>query len=191
MLAALAGLILAFQEPQLPTAPVSLGELKTNSEDPIQIPDPKHKATVLIFMTVDCPIANRYAPEIKRLDHDFRPKGVEFVRVYVDPTVEPTRVHQHTKEFNFASPAVIDSDHRVVKAVGAKVTPQAVVLDPQSRMRYRGRIDDRYVEHGRLRRDTSYRRDLREALNELLAGKTITVNQTPALGCAIPETPGR
>lgn len=154
------------------------------------IPDPKAKATVLLFMTVDCPINNRYAPEIARIATEFGKKGAVFYRIYVDTTVGAKAIESHGKEFKFDFPAIVDSERKFVKPVGASVTPEAAVLSPQGKLLYRGRIDDRYVEHGNPK-TRDYRRDLRIALGEVLAGKPVAVPQTPAIGCGIPEMGSR
>lgn len=181
---------LALQAKPFPTQPLSF-EAATDIDGLVRtIPDPKAKATVLLFMTVDCPINNRYAPEIARIASEFGKRGVAFYRVYVDTTVGPKAIQAHGKEFKFDFPAIVDADRRFVKPVGASVTPEAAVLDPKGKLLYRGRIDDRYVEHGNPK-TREYRQDLRIALREILAGKAVTVPQTPSIGCGIPERSDR
>lgn len=150
------------------------------------IPDPKGKATVLFFMTVDCPINNRYAPEISRIVAEFGKKGAVFYRIYVDTTVGSKAIEAHGKEYKFDFPAIVDAERRFVRPIGASVTPEAAVLGPKGNLLYRGRIDDRYVEHGNPK-TREYRQDLRIALREILAGKPVSVPQAPAIGCGIPE----
>jgi hypothetical protein len=72
----------------------------------------------------------------------------------------------------------------MAKACGVSVVPSVAVIDPAGRAVYRGRIDDRFVQIGR-ERAAANRRDLREALEEVLAGRPVSVAQTPAVGCAI------
>ena len=173
------------QPKPMPTKPLSFAVV-TTSQKSKQIPDAGAAATVLVFMTVDCPIANRYSPEISRLATEFAAKKVEFYRVYVDTSVKADAIERHGKEFKYPCPAFVDTKHPVVNAIGATVTPEAAVLDSKGILRYRGRIDDRYVEHGKPPK-TEYRRDLREAVLEVLAGKEVSVKQMPAIGCSIPE----
>lgn len=173
------------QPKPLPTKPLSFAVAMPNQQAR-QIPEAGVAATVLVFMTVDCPIANRYSPEISRLATEFAAKKVAFYRVYVDTSVKPDAIERHGKEFKYPCPAFVDTKHAVVNAIGATVTPEAAVLDSKGVLRYRGRIDDRYVEHGKPPK-TEYRRDLREAIAEVLAGKEVSVKQMPAIGCSIPE----
>lgn len=173
------------QPKPMPSKPLSFTIVTTSLESK-QIPEVGAVATVLVFMTVDCPIANRYSPEIIRLANEFAGKKVAFYRVYVDTSVKPDAIDRHGKEFKYPCPAFVDTKHAVVNAIGATVTPEAAVLDSKGMLRYRGRIDDRYVEHGKPPK-TEYRRDLREAIVEVLAGKEVSVKQLPAIGCSIPE----
>ena len=83
------------------------------------------KATVLLFIAVDCPISNRYAPEMGRLYRDFNEKGVTFVRVYVDDSVEIADIRQHGKDFKMPSIALLDGKHALVKLLGMTVTPRS------------------------------------------------------------------
>ena len=139
----------------------------------------------MFFVATDCPIANRYAPEMARIVRTFQRKGLGFVYVYVDPSHSPSQVRSHLKEYRLGAPGVLDVRQRIVKAVGATVTPQAVLVDRNGVMRYRGRIDDLFLEHGRANAVAKYQ-DLRNALNQFVSGKPINVPQTPALGCTIP-----
>lgn len=151
----------------------------------VQLPYKDSKFTVLLFVAVDCPISNRYAPEMGRIYKDFSPLGVKFVRVYVDDSVEAADIVQHGKDFKMPSAALLDGKHVMVKQLGMTVTPEVAVVGADGTLKYRGRIDDLYMEHGRLR-DGDYRKDLRVALEEALAGMPVTKPFTTAIGCGIP-----
>jgi hypothetical protein len=71
-----------------------------------------------------------------------------------------------------------------VKVAGAEVTPEAVVLDRKSVVRYRGRIDDLYAALGKKRARVT-RHDLRDALDSIAAGKRVKQKETKAIGCLI------
>lgn len=152
----------------------------------VQLPLKDAKLTVLLFIAVDCPISNRYAPEMARIYKDFNSQGVGFVRVYVDDSVEKADILQHGKEFKMPSVAVLDGKHAIVKQLGMTVTPEVAVVSPDGTLKYRGRINDLYLEHGRVR-DGEFRQDLRLALDELLAGKPVSKPFTTAIGCGIPD----
>ncbi|HKS35851.1 MAG TPA: redoxin family protein [Verrucomicrobiae bacterium] len=143
-------------------------------------------ATVFIFVATDCPISNRYAPEVQRLHAEFSPRGVAFWLVYADRTTTSEAIQKHLKDYGYAIPALRDTEHSLVKRTGATVTPEAVVFGRNREIAYRGRIDDRYVELGQMRRAAT-RKDLQETLAAMLAGKPVPVPTTRAIGCHIPD----
>lgn len=167
--------------PKAPIAKFAMNDVNGVSQS---IPG-RGKATVLFFVATDCPIANRYAPEMSRIVRSYGTKGISFVFVYVDPSQTPSQVRGHIKEYKLGAPGILDMKHRIVKSTGAKVTPEAVMLAESGKMLYRGRIDDLFLEHGRANA-VAKNQDLRNAMNQFLAGKPIKVPQTPALGCSIP-----
>ena len=142
--------------------------------------------TVLIFISADCPISNRYAPEIKRLHQEFGAQGVRFRLVYPNPLDADAVISKHIAEYELPRIGERDPNHTLVKMAGATITPEAVVLDARGRVVYRGRIDDRFVELGR-ERPAATTRDLRNALTAALAGKRVSPAQTQAVGCFIAD----
>jgi hypothetical protein len=151
------------------------------------------RATVLFFITTDCPIANSFAPEINRMVVAYGPRGVAFERIYTDPTLTPDDVRRHSREYGFdsedycaPSEARIDTGHEFVRRHGVTVTPEAVVLGPDGSRVYRGRIDDRYLAPGKYRL-TPTTHELRDALDAVLAGRPVAVAETKAAGCPVTE----
>jgi hypothetical protein len=143
-------------------------------------------ATVLVFTTTDCPIANRYAPEIQRLAATYESRAVRFTLVYPVPGDTPEIVKAHLEKFGYHLAAVRDAGQELVRRAGAKVTPEAVVFDARGRVVYRGRIDDRYVDFG-LDRPEPTSRDLERAIQDLLAGRPVAVPSTQAVGCILAD----
>jgi hypothetical protein len=143
-------------------------------------------AAVLIFVSADCPVSNRYAPEIQRLYKEFSPKGIRFTLVYPNPSDDIEVIAKHLSDYGLPSITERDPTHLLVKKARATVTPEAVVLDNTDRIIYRGRIDDRFVELGR-ERPAATRHDLRNALDAVLAGKAVSPAQTQAVGCFIAD----
>jgi len=151
------------------------------------LPAPGAGPAVLVFVRTDCPIANRYAPEMRRLQDRFAGKGMAFWLVYPDPAETPEAIRRHQRDFGLAFRALRDPQHELVRATQATVTPEAAVFvggRDGPRMVYRGRIDDRYVDFGRSR-PAPTARDLRDVLQLLAAGSTLTPRTTPAVGCFI------
>jgi thiol-disulfide isomerase/thioredoxin len=143
------------------------------------------KATCVLFVGTDCPIANAYAPELERVAEEFAPKGVAFTVAYPLPKLKPGAAAKHAKEFKLPGTVVHDRDFALAKKLGATVTPEAVVLSPSGEVLYRGRIDDRYEKVGGKRREQPTTFDLRAALKAALDGKPAPKPWQPAVGCDI------
>ena len=143
------------------------------------------KAELLFFINSECPISNRYAPEITRICNDYRAKGVGCVLVYPDPTITSAAVNKHRQEFSVApgAPAVIDHNFALTAAVNATVTPEAAIYTA-SGLAYRGRIDNLYADVARSRRAATTH-DVRAALDAVIAGKRGPIPETEPVGCSI------
>jgi hypothetical protein len=142
-------------------------------------------AHVFVLIRTDCPISNRYAPELRRLHARFAPSGVVFRVVYPEAAERADDIRRHLAEYAHPSGALRDPRHQLVRLVGATVTPEAAVFVPGAsgpRLVYRGRIDDRYVDLGRARAAPTTR-DLERTLEAIVAGEPLTLRTTPAVGC--------
>jgi ribosomal protein L35AE/L33A len=144
-------------------------------------------AIVFIFTSTDCPISNRYAPEVRRIAETFGSKGVVFRLVYPNPAEEAAAIREHMSAFSYAgaTAALRDPAHALVKFAGATVTPEAAVY-AGGRIVYRGRIDNRHVDLG-VERPAATKRDLADALTAVLAGKPVLEPTTKAVGCFIAD----
>ena len=143
---------------------------------------PGKAGTTLIFLRSDCPIANRYVPEIKRIAAAFQPQGIAVYLIY--PCDSATEVRKHLEDFELDLPALRDPGFALARAHGASMTPEAIVFDPSGRWRYRGRIDDRYADFGVLRPQPG-RRDLHDTLTSLVSGAYVEPRSTRVVGCLI------
>lgn len=141
-------------------------------------------ATVLVFTAVDCPISDRYAPELQRLYAAYARRGVRFWLVYPNAGDAPAAARAHADAFSYAMPVALDPRGALVDAASVSVTPEAAVFDAAGRLVYHGRIDDRYLDFG-VDRLVPTRRDLAEALSSVVAGRRVEVSETRAVGCAI------
>ena len=141
--------------------------------------------TVLVFTTTDCPISNRYAPEIQRLAERFDGR-VAFKLVYPVPGDTETLIRDHVQKFGYALAWQRDDRQLLVKQTGVTVTPEVVIIDAAGKQLYRGRIDDRYIAFGKDRPEPTVR-DLERSLDAILAGKPVPIAQTQAIGCFISD----
>lgn len=140
--------------------------------------------TALFFVRTDCPVSNQYAPEIRRICSAYAPQGLQCLLVYADGHDDVAAVRQHREDFGYSLPAIRDPGHSLVAQAGATITPEVAVFAAGASMAYRGRIDNLYTELGRPRQQVT-ERDLRDALDDLVAGREVRKARTQATGCYI------
>jgi len=140
------------------------------------------RGLVMVYLSVDCPIANRCLPELEALADKYGPSGLRFVRVYAQAQEGPDQILRHAEEYRLRSEAFRDIDLSVAKPLGASHTPEAVAVTPEGKLIYRGRINDQYEKLG-VSRPQPTRHDLAEALEAYLAGEKPSGRSTPAVGC--------
>lgn len=142
------------------------------------------KAIALVFLGTQCPVNNAFVPELARLHQDFGPRGVQFLGINANAQDTPAALAAHAKKFEITFPVLKDAGNVVADQLGAERTPEVFVLNPAGKLLYRGRIDDQYGI-GYYRPGKPTRRDLAEALEEVLAGKPVSVAKTDVAGCKI------
>lgn len=139
-----------------------------------------HKAVVVMFIATKCPYSNAYNDRMRDLAAAYGKQGVLFVGINSNKTEPLDEVVAHAKEHGHTFPIMKDPDNKVADLYDAKHTPEVYVVDPSGKLRYHGRIDENYEDASKV---TSP--DLKNALDALLAGKTIANAQTKAFGCSI------
>ena len=166
-------------------AAIRLASVDGRLHDPLAR-DQGTRAIVLLFLSADCPISNRYAPEIIRIRERFSSAGVEFRLVYPNAYDSPSVIRTHLAAYGHRGLVLRDPDHALVGRAHVTVTPEAVVLGPTGRVAYRGRIDDRFVSLV-SQRPSPTRHDLEDAITATLAGETVIPDSTPAVGCYVSD----
>jgi thiol-disulfide isomerase/thioredoxin len=144
------------------------------------------KAVVLFFIWSECPASNGYAPELARLFKEYADKGVKFYGVHSDPDITAEQALAHAKEYQLPFPVLLDPTQNLARQTGAKRNPTAVILSPEGKVLYRGRIDDSYVSLGKKRAEPT-RRDTQDALALIASGKIPAFVETEVIGCLIPK----
>ncbi len=140
---------------------------------------------IFVFLSVECPVAQRYTMRLKRMHAEFSVKQVTIVGVYSNENDSIDDVKTYLKKSEFPFPIVKDIDGSLARHLSATMTPQAHLIDTKSILRYRGPIDDnRYI----TRVKHNY---LKDAMVAMLNGKTVPIKETPAFGCTIhlPDIP--
>jgi peroxiredoxin len=176
----------------VPTARLGkkIGNLKfANGSGPATaLYDLKNKtAVVIVFLSFECPVSNSYAEMLKQTAEEFGKSDVAFLGLTVNPDEDAAAITKHVRDSKL--PFSVYRDDRLVAAdaLAAQMTPEVFVLDGDFVLRYRGRIDDAWAARLKRKTQSATKQDLKQALGELLSGRTISVPATKAIGCAIPR----
>ncbi len=138
-----------------------------------------NKGVVLIFMATRCPVSNAYNERMEKMAQEYRAKGVNVIGInsnYSEPAAE---VKSHAGEKHLTFTILKDEGNKIADRMGAKVTPEAYLIDASNKLVYHGRIDNSRSAEG----ITS--NDLRDAIDEMIAGKAVTKTGAVAFGCTI------
>ena len=155
---------------------LSLGEIKGE------------KATVMMFICNHCPYVIHVMPEIVRIVAEYLPKGVTFVAISSNdigkyPQDGPEKMKDFMADWKLDIPYLFDESQAIAKAYDAACTPDFYIFSEDSKLKYRGRLDESRprVEHPQPLNG----KDLRGALNAILAKQMVSEIQFPSMGCNI------
>ncbi len=143
------------------------------------------KILVVLFTCNHCPYVQGWEGRMMEIQKDYGPQGVQLVGInanetskYPEDSFDKMVVRAKELRFNFIY--LRDESQAVARAYDAACTPEVFVFDQERRLRYHGRIDDNYQDPKAVQSP-----DLRNALDDLLAGKSVRTPETPAMGCSI------
>jgi peroxiredoxin len=144
------------------------------------------KATVVMFICNHCPYVKHVQTELVRLANDYRPRGAAFVAISSNdvqnyPEDAPERMKEVAQRLQYPFPYLYDETQEVAKAYRAACTPDFYVFDGGLKCVYRGQLDDSRPGNG----IPVSGRDLRAALDAVLAGQRVSPDQQPSVGCNI------
>lgn len=141
------------------------------------------EAVVLAFTSTSCPICQKYAPSLARLEKSFADKKVAFLFVNPTPSDEPKEIEKAVAQHGFRGGYVHDRDGKLTATLDARSTGEVFVLDAKRTLIYRGAVDDQYGQGYALEapRETY----LKDALESLLSHQPIRIRATEAPGCAL------
>jgi hypothetical protein len=143
------------------------------------------RADLLLFVRTDCPISNRYAPELGHIVERFAAQPLDVWLVYVDADETAEKIAAHMAEYRLPGTPLRDVDQELAARAGVKVTPEAALFDAGGVRRYRGRIDDRHVDYGKQRVEPSTH-ELLDAITAVLDGRAPAAAEVDAVGCPLP-----
>lgn len=143
----------------------------------------KAPAVVLIFLGTECPLAKFYAVRANKIELEYKEAGVVFLAI--NPNVQDSleMMAAFARKHEMEMPFLKDPAQELSNAVGATRTPEAVVLDGQRKLVYRGRLDDQWGIG--YTREAPEKNELKDAIDSVLAGKNVAVAEVAAPGCLI------
>jgi thiol-disulfide isomerase/thioredoxin len=144
-----------------------------------------------MFISNHCPYVKHLRHEVANVAREYQVRGVEFVAINSNdvanyPEDSPAKMAEEVKHIGYTFPYLYDETQAVAKAYRAACTPEFYVFDKNQSLVYRGQFDD-------SRRNSALPvtgKDVRAALDAVLAGKPVSPNQTPSIGCNIKWKPG-
>ena len=177
------------EEPGAKPKAVRLEPLTAPDGQPVDLNAPKGGVSVVVFLSTECPISNAYSPTLNGIVDRFAGRAFRMVGVCVDHDLTDADVAAHARDFGLKFPVVRDRRGVLAARLGAKVTPEAFVIDDRGRVRYHGRIDDQFAAR-RLRNANPSTSELRDAVAAVLAGVEVVHPYVESVGCPIPEPSG-
>lgn len=143
------------------------------------------KALIVIFSCNHCPYVQAYENRMKQIQNDYKERGVVIVAInsnedkgYPEDSYENMKKRAEEQKFNFLY--LRDDDQSVARSYDATHTPEIFLFDNERKLAFHGKIDDNWQEPDKVQNHY-----LRNALDELLSGKEISVPETFTIGCTI------
>ena len=148
-------------------------------------------ALVVIFMCNHCPYVQHIRAGLAQFARDYLPRGVGIVGINANdvqnyPADSPARMADEVAAAGFQFPYLFDETQEVAKAYQAACTPDIYLFNRDQRLVYRGQFDESRPGNG----IPVTGRDLRDALDAVLAGQSVAPDQKPSIGCNIKWKPG-
>jgi peroxiredoxin len=148
-------------------------------------------ALLIVFMCNHCPFVKHLRSGLAQLARDYLPRGVAVAGISSNdvanyPADSPARMAEEAKSAGYTFPYLYDETQQVAKAYRGACTPDFFLFDKDLRLAYRGQMDDSRPGNG----IPVTGKDLRAALDAVLAGKPVSANQKPSIGCNIKWKPG-
>lgn len=143
-------------------------------------------ATVIMFICNHCPFVKHVNEALVKLANDYNDKGIRFVAISSNdvagyPEDGPEQMKLVASQLNYPFPYLYDATQEVAKAYEAACTPDFFIFDGNLLLAYRGQLDDSRPGNGKPVTGA----DIRNALDHLIQGKPVPVDQKPSIGCSI------
>ena len=137
------------------------------------------KAIVIMFIATKCPVSNDYNSRMEKVFNDYKDKEVTFLGINSNKAEDISEIKIHAKDNELTFTILKDEKNIIADKFEASYTPEIFVLSNDFELLYHGRIDD-------SRRESEVKTtDLRNALDDILSGKSVSKPETKAFGCTI------
>ena len=142
--------------------------------------------TVIMFICNHCPFVKHVNEQLVRLANDYIPLGISFIAISSNdsknyPEDGPDKMKEYASRLNYPFPYLYDETQEVAKAYDAACTPDFYIFDGKLKCVYQGQLDNSRPGNGLPVTGN----DIRQALEALHAGKKISKDQVPSIGCNI------
>jgi peroxiredoxin len=178
--------------------PVTSSMLALGTKAPqFQLPDPQGKwvssddfpgaqALLVAFICNHCPFVKHIRPALAELAKEYQGRGVAVVAINSNDVVaypddSPEKMAEEIRLAGYTFPYLYDESQGVAKAYQAVCTPDFFLFDRDHRLVYRGQFDETRPNNGQVATGA----DLRSALDSVLAGRAVSADQKPSVGCGI------
>ena len=189
MALAIAAMLIAGQQGNQAMTKAKVGEaapeftLKDTDGKDVSLSDHKGKLVVLEWFNPDCPVVQRWYDDggMNKVFDKYKDKDVVWLAINTTAGHSVDADKKAMEKWSIERPVLNDADGKVGKMYGAKTTPHMYVIDKEGRLAYAGGIDD----------DPSGRKGdkavnyVGKALDELLAGESVSTPESTPYGCNV------
>lgn len=142
-------------------------------------------ALIVVFTCNHCPYAQAWEDRLNEIVEDYDTSGVHMLAISSNdvsryPADSFEKMAERAKQKHFVFPYMYDETQEIARAYGAERTPELFIFDASGTLRYHGAPDDNYNDESAIKHYYA-----REALEDILIKKEVTIPETPPVGCSI------
>lgn len=144
----------------------------------------KNKGSVLVFLSPECPICQKYTLTLNQIEKEFLARGIKFYGIVTGVNFKTRDINRFANKYGITMPILLDPAYALTKSVAATVTPEVMLFNADGVLLYDGKVDNWYESIG-SRRTVITEFYLKDALTGFLNGTEIKVKRTTPVGCFI------
>lgn len=157
----------------------------TDLKNTLAFIDPSENAlTIIYFLSPECPLCINYTLAMRNLEREFASDSIAFFGIYSQEWFSAVEVDSFALKYNLGFRMLLDGNNRLAQALGATITPEVFILNRESEVLYRGKIDNWVNDLGKKKLEVS-EHYLKNALVAWADGKAIEPKRTEPKGCLI------